>query len=88
MKEGIQYILGKTIEAVVVSDENIRGPWTQVFLVFRDGTALELYGDVFTCASGLDRGGLESAARYAASPAARFESMTRKSPKRRSMTLC
>jgi hypothetical protein len=36
-----------------------------VFLVFSDGTHLEFYGSSFTCANGLDRGGVAEACSYA-----------------------
>ena len=37
----------------------------QVFLLFSDGTHLEFYGSSFTCADGLDRGGVAEACSYA-----------------------
>ncbi len=46
MKPALREILGRTIEAVVVSEDNLAGPRDQVFLVFSDGTCYELYGDV------------------------------------------
>jgi hypothetical protein len=40
-----QDIIGKTIQSVIISDYNRAGPITQVFLLFADGTSLELFGD-------------------------------------------
>jgi len=57
-------ILGKTVASVVISTDNTSGPPSQVFLVFDDGTALEIYGQL-QIAGGLDKGGLESARQYA-----------------------
>jgi hypothetical protein len=58
-------ILGKTIASVVVSDDNASGPPAQLFLVFDDGTALEIYGQL-QIAGSLDTGGLDHARHYAA----------------------
>ncbi|MBE7465576.1 MAG: hypothetical protein HS116_19030 [Planctomycetes bacterium] len=58
MKHAIAEILGKTVSGVVVK-ENGRPPHTQVFLMFRDGTHYELYGEYFTGAGGVDRGTAE-----------------------------
>ncbi|MGB8647804.1 MAG: hypothetical protein WCF84_21400 [Anaerolineae bacterium] len=66
MKPEIRQILGKTIKAVVVSEENAAGPRTQVFLIFTDNTAYEFYGGDFSSAGGLDQGGIEAAVKYAA----------------------
>jgi hypothetical protein len=57
-------IVGKTITSVVVTRTNLDGN-TQVFLVFSDGNYFELYGGNFTCASGLNDGGVEGALRCA-----------------------
>jgi len=64
MKDEIKLIVGKKIGAVVVSERCDRGPNSQVFLVFDDGTAYELYGDV-NGSGGLDRGGTGWAIGYA-----------------------
>ena len=53
MKDGLKYLVGKRIAAVVVARSK-RPPHDQVFLVFDDGTRFELYGENFTCCSGLD----------------------------------
>jgi len=63
MRDAIKEIIGKTVHSVVVS-ENIRPPRSQVFLVFEDETAYELYGDI-TGASALDTGGEAAAVEYA-----------------------
>ena len=65
MKSGVSEIIGKTIKGVVVSTRNKNTPREQVFLVFDDGTYFEFYGKEFTCASGLDKGGVGEALRYA-----------------------
>ena len=54
MKNGLKDIIGKHITAVVVAQSD-RAPKQQVFLVFADGTRFELYGESFSCCSGLDR---------------------------------
>ena len=54
MKTGLKDIIGKQITAVVVAESD-HAPKQQVFLVFADGTRFELYGEGFTCCSGLDR---------------------------------
>ncbi len=71
MKEGLGDILGKTISAVVVAENN-RQPRHQVFLVFSDDTQLELYGEAFTCSGSLDRGGVPRAESYAKKLGARI----------------
>jgi len=62
-----QDILGKTIQAVVTAERdgiNPPGPKVQMFLVFSDGTAFEVYSSYFRGASGLDGGGIDAAVRY------------------------
>ena len=54
MKDGLKYIVGKRIAAVVVASSKQRSPHNQVFLVFFDGSRFELYGDNFSCCGGLD----------------------------------
>lgn len=54
MKDGVKYLVGKQIAAVIVA-RSPRQPHDQVFLVFPDGTRFEFYGENFTCCSGLDR---------------------------------
>jgi hypothetical protein len=63
VKSEIACILGKRITGLLVA-RNPRDPRTQLFLAFDDGTHYELYGDLCS-ASGLDRGGLDEADRYA-----------------------
>jgi hypothetical protein len=53
MKNGLQHIVGKRIATVVVAASD-RSPRNQVFLIFPDGTRFELWGDHFSCCSGLD----------------------------------
>ena len=54
MKDGVKYLVGKQIAAVVVASSK-KAPHHQVFLVFPDGSRFEFYGENFTCCSGLDR---------------------------------
>jgi len=44
MKPEIQEIIGKTIKGVVVA-KGLRGPQSQLFLIFRDNTFYEIYSD-------------------------------------------
>ena len=53
MKDGLKYIVGKTIAGVVVASSK-RSPYNQVFLIFPDGSRFEFYGDNFGCCAGLD----------------------------------
>lgn len=46
MKPAMREIIGRTIDTIVVSEDNSSGPRDQVFLIFTDGTCYELYGDV------------------------------------------
>ena len=62
MKESFGEIIGKTVECVIVSDRNSVGPLTQVYLLFTDGTSLELFGDVQ--AGKLERGDQEAVLNY------------------------
>lgn len=57
-------ILGKTVTAAIVSDGNTSGPPSQLFLVFDDGTSLEVYGSL-QIAGNLGAGGLERIQQYA-----------------------
>ena len=54
MKDGLKFIVGKTMATVVVAQSDTQ-PRHQVFLVFTDGSNFELYGDNFTCCGDLDR---------------------------------
>jgi hypothetical protein len=56
MKDGVREIIGKEISAVIVVESN-RSPTTQMFLVFSDNTYFEIWGNTFTGAGGIDRGG-------------------------------
>jgi hypothetical protein len=53
MKDGLKYLVGKHIVAVVVAN-NPRPPHEQVFLVFPDGKCFEFWGESFSCCAGLD----------------------------------
>lgn len=63
MKSGVGDIIGKSISQVVVAESSTR-PKEQVFLIFSDGTYLELYGDSFNCAGGLNNGDVTDAKQY------------------------
>jgi hypothetical protein len=58
MRGGVTQILGKTISGVIHRDRGHHGPpRTQLFLLFRDGTQLELRSDhAFTCGATLSQG--------------------------------
>jgi len=53
MKDGLKYLVGKCIAGVVVAASK-RSPRQQVFLIFRDGSRFEFYGENFSCCSDLD----------------------------------
>jgi hypothetical protein len=55
MKNGFKDIIGKRIAAVVVAKSDRRDPRQQVFLVFPDGNRFEIWGENFSCCSGLDK---------------------------------
>lgn len=63
MKSTIGEIVGKEVTGVVVA-YNAHEPRKQVFLRFRDGTYLELWGESFSCTSAIDRGGLPEILAY------------------------
>lgn len=65
MKDGIKEIVGRTVAGVVIAYNKARPPHHQIFLIFEDGTSFEIYGDSFSCTSGVNRGGMEWALRYA-----------------------
>lgn len=54
MKDGLKDILGKRIAGVIAAQHE-NEPRRQLFLIFSDGTSLELYGEYFNCGSGLDK---------------------------------
>lgn len=60
MKGGLKEIIGKTITSVVVGS-NKTDPQNQVFLIFSDGTRFEFWGPQFSCAGGVDSGGVSEA---------------------------
>lgn len=53
MKDGLKYLVGKAIVAVIVA-KSPRPPHQQVFLVLPDGKCFEFHGDDFSCCAGLD----------------------------------
>ena len=53
MKDGLKYLIGKRIAGVVVATSK-RAPNEQVFLIFRDGSRFEFWGENFSCCAGLD----------------------------------
>lgn len=63
MKDGLKDIVGKTITAVAVGSRE-KNPAHQVMLIFSDGTYFEFWGNSFTCAGGVDRGGIKDACAY------------------------
>lgn len=46
---------GRTISAVVAAEHGDRNPPNQLFLLFTDGTSLEIWGDELRPAGGLDQ---------------------------------
>jgi len=52
MKDGLKFLPGKEIAAVVVAQAD-RDPRNQVFLVFQDGSSFEFRGPAFSCGGGL-----------------------------------
>jgi hypothetical protein len=58
-------LIGKTVSAVIVSDRNSSGPPAQLFFVFDDGSALEVYGTLHVAGS-LLTGGVDHVRQYAA----------------------
>ena len=53
MKDGLKYIVGKTIAGVVVASSK-GSPRSQVFLIFPDGSRFEFHGENFSCCASLD----------------------------------
>jgi hypothetical protein len=64
MKNGVKDIVGRRVSGIVVV-ESTQVPRRQVFLIFDDNTYFEFYGDHFTGAGGIDKGGAVDAATYA-----------------------
>lgn len=61
MKTGIKDIVGKQIVGVVAARHRSGDPRQQLFLIFSDGTSLEIYGEGFNCGGSLDKyDGLDS----------------------------
>ena len=65
MKDGIKEIVGRTVAGVVIAYNKERSPHNQIFLIFEDGTSYEIYGDSFTCCSGVVNKGIERVLEYA-----------------------
>ncbi len=65
MKDGIKEIIGKTVSSVVIAYNENRPPRHQIFLVFDDETSYEIYGESFTCCSGVVGKGIERVLEYA-----------------------
>ncbi len=63
MKDGVRHIVDKTISSVVVGKSE-HDPQVQVCLVFNDGTYFEFWGPNFSCAGGIDIGGVAEASAY------------------------
>jgi hypothetical protein len=63
MKTGIQQIVDKTIQAVIVAEAS--NPCCQrVFLMFTDRTYFEIWGDAISGAGGIDSGGVDKVRSY------------------------
>jgi hypothetical protein len=75
MQKQIGTMIGRTIANVLIA-VNKRSPNQQVFIIFEDGTHQEIWGELFTCNNGLDRGDLEAATQYAISTGAKITSRT------------
>ena len=56
-------IIGKCIKGVVVKESDTP-PKKQVFLVFTDETYYEFYGEDFTGAKGINKGGVKEVKNY------------------------
>jgi hypothetical protein len=69
-------ILGKTITGVIVCEENQAGPRQQIFLLFDDDTAYEIYGNDVHGAGGLDQRNAAAALTYARSFQGRVQLIT------------
>jgi hypothetical protein len=65
MKDGIKETIGKTIAGVVIVQNKNHPPHQQIFLVFDDESSYEIYGESFTCSSGVCPWGINKVIRYA-----------------------
>ena len=63
MKSVVGGLIGRTVSGVIVAESEKR-PRQQVFLTFTDGTYFEFWGDQFSCAGGLQRGGISEVTAY------------------------
>jgi len=59
MKQGIKEIIGKTITSIIAVENQEPSYHNQVFLIFSDNTSFEFYGTGITCASGIDKYGID-----------------------------
>ncbi len=59
MKTGPRDIVGKKITQVVITEYNMSGPSTQVFLVFSDDSCFEFYGNQLEASAVVLGGGLD-----------------------------
>ena len=60
MNTQIKKIIGKTIKEVVIG-KGIRGPQSQLFLIFTDNTFYEIFSDdYFSLTSGPKKGGIKA----------------------------
>ncbi len=65
-KAGIlKHIIGKTIDGIVIQENQGAGPLYQLFIVFTDNTYLEFYGNL-GWSDRLEVGNLETVKHYAA----------------------
>lgn len=67
MKGAFEKILGKRIRGVVVK-EGSGSPPNQIFLLFSDNTYFEIYGDIMSGTTGVDKGDLEEVRSYIRGP--------------------
>jgi len=61
----LKRLVGKTIKAVVISEDNHGNPPCQVFLVFTDDTYYEFYGRDINATHGPDSGDEDAVVEYA-----------------------
>jgi len=67
VKASLAQLIGRTISAVVVTENDHSEPQSQLFLVFRDGTSFEFWvdGSDLSMASRIDESGLDEVVRIA-----------------------
>ena len=66
VKDSVQGLVGKTIDAVVLTRNFENQPQSQLFLCFEDGTSYEMWvdNDLIQMASRLDEEGLEEVTQH------------------------